>query len=92
MNPDGEEYHAFILRLWRVTEKGQPVWRAALEESGNTKQRFFASLQNLFEFLLDYTNSPLAYTVSHRLVEEAGSHAKQILQISINIQPPAEGE
>jgi hypothetical protein len=90
MNPESEEYHAFILRLWRRTEKGRQVWRASLEEPGSEKQRNFASLQSLFEFLLDHTDSPLIYTVSHRLVEEKSNHEKQILQININIQPPAE--
>jgi hypothetical protein len=45
-------YYAYLLRLWRVAEMGQPVvWRGSLQAARNGAILGFASLDELFEFL-----------------------------------------
>jgi hypothetical protein len=45
-------YYAYLLRLWRVTEMGQPAaWRGSLQAARNGEILGFASLDELFKFL-----------------------------------------
>ena len=50
-----EKYHrlSFLLRLWCADEGGRSNWRASLEMPGAGKRIGFASLEQLFVYLLD---------------------------------------
>lgn len=45
-----DEYHAYLLRLWRVEDEGGQ-WRAHLENVETGELRGFASLVKLIEYL-----------------------------------------
>ncbi len=47
--------YSFILRLWRVEEAGIPNWQASVETTETGERIGFASLEQLFAFLIDYT-------------------------------------
>jgi hypothetical protein len=47
---EADEYRAYLLRLWRVTDDGAH-WRARLENIENGEAQGFASLAKLIEFL-----------------------------------------
>jgi hypothetical protein len=60
MNPgpmDGNQdtrraaYLSYLLRLWRVSVEGAPVWRASLQRPGAAEQTAFAGLDELLAFL-----------------------------------------
>jgi hypothetical protein len=44
------DYLSYLLRLWRVSERGG-VWRASLEDPGTGVRTSFANLEALFAFL-----------------------------------------
>ena len=44
---------SFILRLWCAGQSKAPDWRASLEEPETGKRLGFASLEQLFAFLMD---------------------------------------
>jgi len=46
---------SLILRLWRVESSEPPVWRASVEITDTGKRIGFASLEQLFAFLIDFT-------------------------------------
>lgn len=45
------DYHAYLLRLWRVQADEGLVWRASLEVAGRRERHTFAHLEALFIFL-----------------------------------------
>lgn len=45
------EYLSYLLRLYRVSDKEEAVWRASLESPRNGESLVFASLEELFEYL-----------------------------------------
>ena len=49
-------YLAYLLRLWRVKEKGKTTWRASLQSPQTRERRGFASLDTLFDFLRQQTD------------------------------------
>ena len=49
-------YRSYLLRLWRVGTADPPRWRASLEEARTHQRRTFASLEQLYAFLIDETN------------------------------------
>jgi hypothetical protein len=52
VHPDGKRYRSYLLRLW-CAETAGPCWRASLEDP-HTGERFgFASLEQLFAFLME---------------------------------------
>jgi hypothetical protein len=51
MKPDHFNYQAYLLRLRRVENAGQPVWRFSLEQPGCGDRRQFDRLVDVFEFL-----------------------------------------
>lgn len=64
MNLDGYEYHSFMLRMWRVKEKGLWVWRSSIQstESGNVQgfsepQQLIACLKEMLASDSDQTRS-----------------------------------
>jgi len=46
-------YKAFLIRIWRSSPDAP--WRAFAQNAANGEQRYFASLENLFLFLNDFT-------------------------------------
>lgn len=48
-------YLAYMLRLWRANDDGQPVWRASLESPHSGERHGFANLETLFVFLEEQT-------------------------------------
>lgn len=48
---------SFILRLWRVDRSTAADWRASLEITETGKRIGFASLENLFVYLIDWSES-----------------------------------
>ncbi len=46
---------SFIVRLWRGGQSETPVWRAAIEIPETGKRIGFAGLEQLFAFLVDFT-------------------------------------
>ncbi len=48
---------SFILRLWREEQHGIHDWRASIEIPESGKRIGFASLEQLFAFLVDFTES-----------------------------------
>ena len=50
---------AFLLRLWCEEPTGHANWRASLELPGTGKKIGFASLEQLFIYLADWTESQI---------------------------------
>ncbi len=47
----------YLLRLWRTDELGGLSWRASLESSETGERIGFASLEELFAYLMDRTTT-----------------------------------
>lgn len=47
---------AYLLRLWRVKDKGKTHWRASLENAHTGERKGFAGLDELFAFLQQQTS------------------------------------
>lgn len=47
-------YKAFLIRIWRSSPDAP--WRAFAQNAANGEQRYFASLENLFLFLNEFTS------------------------------------
>ena len=57
MSEPRRRYIAYLLRMWQVRcEKGL-AWRASLESARASERRGFASLDELFDFLLERTET-----------------------------------
>ncbi len=50
-------YLAYLLRLWRVSGEGTPAWRASLQSPQTRERRGFASLDDLFDFIREQTDT-----------------------------------
>lgn len=48
---------AFLLRMWCVDETGHARWQASLELPGTGKRIGFASLEQLFVYLIDLSEN-----------------------------------
>jgi hypothetical protein len=46
---------SYLVRLWATGAAHQPVWRASLEDVQSGERRGFATLEQLFEFLMEQT-------------------------------------
>ena len=55
MTTERPGYLAYLLRLWRVSDDGKPVWRASLENPHTGERHGFANLELLFAFLEEKT-------------------------------------
>jgi hypothetical protein len=55
MTTERPGYLAYLLRLWRVNDDGEPVWRASLESPHTGERHGFANLELLFAFLEEKT-------------------------------------
>lgn len=51
---------SFVLRLWSIERAGATNWRASVEIPETGKRIGFASLEQLFAFLIDFTDSNCA--------------------------------
>jgi hypothetical protein len=51
MTPNDLNYHAYLLRLRRVENAGQPVWRFSLEQPGCGERQPFDRLGDVFEYV-----------------------------------------
>jgi hypothetical protein len=51
MTSPERRYISYLLRLWRVSRTGKPVWRASLESPLTGQRLAFANLADLFAFL-----------------------------------------
>jgi hypothetical protein len=50
-------YRSYLLRLWRIGTADVPSsWRASLEDARTHQRRNFASLEQLYAFLIDETD------------------------------------
>ena len=58
MDEQRQGYVSFLLRLWRVEDRGKSGWRASLEEPGGGDRLGFASIDNLCAFLRWEANLP----------------------------------
>jgi hypothetical protein len=48
-------YLAYMLRMWRVNDGENPVWRASVESPHTGERHGFANLELLFAFLEEKT-------------------------------------
>lgn len=53
-------YHSYLLRFWRVDTDHKPAWRASLEDPHTHQLSYFASLPDLFDYLLKQTDAAQA--------------------------------
>ncbi len=59
MAKESREYISYLLRLWKVSGAGLPVWRASLEDVHTGERLGFADLQGLLKFLEEqYSANP----------------------------------
>ena len=56
MQPTIHNY-SYILRLWRVDQSRPADWRASLEIPGSGKRIGFASLEQLFAYLMELSEN-----------------------------------
>ncbi len=53
----GQMYRSYLLRLWRIDQSGMCDWRASLEDTRTGQRIGFASLEDLFVFLMEQVNT-----------------------------------
>jgi hypothetical protein len=51
------QYRSYLLRIWKV-RNDHTTWRASLERVGSSERHSFASLQALYEYLIEITQNP----------------------------------
>lgn len=51
MNKTQSSYLSYLLRLRRVDNAGQPIWRASLETPGSKTQIYFDNLEAVCAYL-----------------------------------------
>ena len=56
MTKEPRDYFSYLLRLWKVSGAGPPVWRASLEDVHTGERRGFADLEHLFTYLKEQTD------------------------------------
>ena len=66
MISDKRDYHAYLLRLWRVKTDHSQVWHVSLEDPETGERKGFADLRALLAFLEEQTNSTDQSTVSEK--------------------------
>jgi hypothetical protein len=57
MIEEKRRYISYLLRLWQIKEKGKLVWRASLESPGSGERAGFGSLEAVFHFLRQQTET-----------------------------------
>jgi hypothetical protein len=56
------EYLSYLLRLWRVSGVGAPLWRGSLQRPGAAEPVGFADLEELIAFLRAETGADVRET------------------------------
>jgi hypothetical protein len=56
MGAEQPGYRSYLLRLWQVSTADPSSWRMSLEEVRTHQRRNFASLEQLFAFLIEETS------------------------------------
>lgn len=51
------QYRSYLLRIWKA-RYDHSTWRATLERVGSGERHSFASLQALYEYLVEITQNP----------------------------------
>jgi hypothetical protein len=51
VSEEESDYAAYLLRLRRSDQAGQPIWRASLENAHDARRQDFANLEALIAFL-----------------------------------------
>ncbi|MFN2277455.1 MAG: hypothetical protein ACK2UR_07560 [Candidatus Promineifilaceae bacterium] len=51
METEKTTYRSFLLRLWRVEQNGDWIWRCSLEETGTGWHQKFVDLEAMFDHL-----------------------------------------
>jgi hypothetical protein len=49
--PTHDNYHAFLVRLWR--DSSRSAWRASLQDAVTGQRKAFSGIEGLIGFLLD---------------------------------------
>ncbi len=57
MTGDKSDFHAYLLRLWRVNTGHAQVWHASIEDSRTGERKGFADLHGLLLFLEEQISS-----------------------------------
>jgi hypothetical protein len=92
MDEERPDYLSYLLRLWRVRERGPPdgeppdsgvsAWRASLQSPGTGERIGFRTLEELFAFLRGQTGtrqgSDAKRDVGPGVLREPGSGPKEI--------------
>lgn len=47
----------YVVRLWRTSVEGQPVWRVLAQNSVTEERHVFASLEDFFAFFEEQTRA-----------------------------------
>jgi hypothetical protein len=68
--------YSFILRLWRVDQSTAVDWRASLEIPDTGKRIGFGSLEQLFTFLMDLSESNVNWQPGENKEKEDGREIK----------------
>lgn len=59
MDEEQCDYASYLLRLWKVQQDGQTIWRVSLERTQDGQRLNFPSLEALIAFLQDqFGNRP----------------------------------
>jgi hypothetical protein len=58
MEGERPDYLSYLLRLWRVGDDEEPIWRASLKSAHTGRQVGFGGLEELFAFLREQTDLP----------------------------------
>ncbi len=64
-------YHAYLLRLWCADESEMKCWRASIEDTRTGERIGFASLEELFAFLMEQSELDSGYRPSIRVASGA---------------------
>ncbi|MGD8397659.1 MAG: hypothetical protein PVG11_02265 [Anaerolineae bacterium] len=85
MSAKEQRYLAYMLRLWLVSNGGEPVWRASLESPHTGERLGFASLEALFDSLRAHTGAQSEPGAQHGKVQKAGRKGMLVLDAKMPI-------
>ncbi len=66
-------YHAYLLRLWCTEQSGTGCWRTSLEDSHTGERIGFASLEELFAFLMELSQPGKSEVSIQQKLSEGGT-------------------
>ena len=65
MDEGRRRYISYLLRLWRIEDRGKPSWRASLEDPGSGDRLGFAGIDDLCAFLRWEADQPPSSPPTH---------------------------